>query len=404
MWLHVPNMKDCRLPDSVQESECLKPRSKQPSYCGECPLKVVITVSGKPLQRPYCVALSMRPAVIALSTEICSPQIAQDCAEKWMQSLPVSPALLSLVPANRKATEIQGHGEKISTLLTKVHGALNPTTFDWQNRYSPVLLSSRTSPSTSQADTTLPWGRSYTQWVTSIKTRSLAQRQVWEAVTKENAASSWQSIASTIFGQGSEKLESKNWPTACAMEPEKDPETVKKVRALSRKERGGGKGLNLATETKRWPTSAARDVKGMNGEAHTESRERPHLDQLPNAVKNWATATAKHGGMDPVAERTRPGGGDADLQKQAYVFPSTPPESKHTWLGVLLQEWTRPECPRLNAVFQWWLLSLPSPMLICSESAGTALMLWKRQLVSAASLIAGLKVVKKENTQMEFKL
>ena len=178
----------------------------------------------------------------------------------------------------------------------------------------------------------------------------------------------------------------------------------KKVRALSRKERGGGKGLNLATETKRWPTSAARDVKGMNGEAHTESRERPHLDQLPNAVKNWATATAKHGGMDPVAERTRPGGGDADLQKQAYVFPSTPPESKHTWLGVLLQEWTRPECPRLNAVFQWWLLSLPSPMLICSESAGTALMLWKRQLVSAASLIAGLKVVKKENTQMEFKL
>ena len=42
------------------------------------------------------------------------------------------------------------------------------------------------------------------------------------------------------------------------------------------------------TECLSWPTPASRDCKGANGDAHFE-RDRPHLDQLPNAVKmaNW---------------------------------------------------------------------------------------------------------------------
>lgn len=34
-----------------------------------------------------------------------------------------------------------------------------------------------------------------------------------------------------------------------------------------------------------WPTPTQRDYKGANGEAHFLSKERPHLSQLPNAVK-----------------------------------------------------------------------------------------------------------------------
>ena len=34
-----------------------------------------------------------------------------------------------------------------------------------------------------------------------------------------------------------------------------------------------------------WPTPSQRDYKGANGDAHFLSRERPHLSQLPNAVK-----------------------------------------------------------------------------------------------------------------------
>ena len=34
-----------------------------------------------------------------------------------------------------------------------------------------------------------------------------------------------------------------------------------------------------------WPTPSQRDYKGANGDAHFLSKERPHLSQLPNAVK-----------------------------------------------------------------------------------------------------------------------
>ena len=34
-----------------------------------------------------------------------------------------------------------------------------------------------------------------------------------------------------------------------------------------------------------WPTPSQRDYKGANGDVHFLSRERPHLSQLPNAVK-----------------------------------------------------------------------------------------------------------------------
>ena len=42
-----------------------------------------------------------------------------------------------------------------------------------------------------------------------------------------------------------------------------------------------------------WPTPATRDYKGANGDAHFLNKARPHLDQLPNAVKaqNWPTPT-----------------------------------------------------------------------------------------------------------------
>jgi hypothetical protein len=55
--------------------------------------------------------------------------------------------------------------------------------------------------------------------------------------------------------------------------------------------------LSLAAQavTGHWPTPSARDVKGHNGEEHMTSRERPHMDQLPNAViyqqRNWPTPT-----------------------------------------------------------------------------------------------------------------
>lgn len=49
-----------------------------------------------------------------------------------------------------------------------------------------------------------------------------------------------------------------------------------------------------------WPTPSQRDYKGANGEAHFLSKERPHLSQLPNAVK---VASGLH--QEPERQATR---------------------------------------------------------------------------------------------------
>lgn len=49
-----------------------------------------------------------------------------------------------------------------------------------------------------------------------------------------------------------------------------------------------------------WPTPTQRDYKGANGEAHFLSKERPHLSQLPNAVK---VACGLH--QEPERQATR---------------------------------------------------------------------------------------------------
>ena len=45
------------------------------------------------------------------------------------------------------------------------------------------------------------------------------------------------------------------------------------------------KGSSCSESGAMWPTPSQRDYKGANGEAHFLSKERPHLSQLPNAVK-----------------------------------------------------------------------------------------------------------------------
>lgn len=51
-----------------------------------------------------------------------------------------------------------------------------------------------------------------------------------------------------------------------------------------------GKGCSSSESGKMWPTPSQRDYKGANGEAHFLSKERPHLSQLPNAVKAVETS------------------------------------------------------------------------------------------------------------------
>jgi hypothetical protein len=68
--------------------------------------------------------------------------------------------------------------------------------------------------------------------------------------------------------------------------------------ANSQREARGAGGPDLQEMIKMWPTPAARDWKGANGEAHLENGTgRLHLDQLPNFVEHlWYTPSVPNGG------------------------------------------------------------------------------------------------------------
>lgn len=56
--------------------------------------------------------------------------------------------------------------------------------------------------------------------------------------------------------------------------------------ALTMPERLTGETGCLSSESgQMWPTPSTRDFKGANGDSHFSSRARPHMSQLPNAVK-----------------------------------------------------------------------------------------------------------------------
>lgn len=74
-----------------------------------------------------------------------------------------------------------------------------------------------------------------------------------------------------------------------------------------------GKDCSSSESGKMWPTPSTRDYKGANGPEHFLSKERPHLSQLPNAVKAAETSGPRHSTETTEAE-TNP-------------VPSEPPEN-----------------------------------------------------------------------------
>jgi hypothetical protein len=137
-----------------------------------------------------------------------------------------------------------------------------------------------------------------------------------------------------------------------------------------------------------WPTPMAADY---GAKVTTTSK----FKGLVVVAANWATPAAFDAvrGVEPLAKRKARNQTGQPLTDQAAHFPSTPPASMHGGPGVLLQRWTRPECPRLNAAFQWWLMGWPHPTLIFSEQAATEWTRWRRQLLSELSLMTGKTVL-----------
>ena len=175
----------------------------------------------------------------------------------------------------------------------------------------------------------------------------------------------------------------------------------------------GFMGPNLRQQSAEWATPASRDVKGSNGPEHFESRDRPHLDQLPNQVAMWNSPTA-HDGRRPGADHASTQG--ANLSRQAaqeWCTPGAMAGGSVSRSGDRIDEpllagqaesvtYGRPDPvggeseidgptssptsptsrPRLNPWFVEWLMGVPEGWTTCACSA-TAWCLWKRRMRSS---------------------
>jgi hypothetical protein len=241
---------------------------------------------------------------------------------------------------------------------------------------------------------------SYAEWVTRSKIRSSSLRETLAHRMNENASLSWQSPNAMNGGsssRGGDRIDElllggqvRKWPTTQA----NDSTAVRNATSnRSNPDSEHHDGVTMADAVRNWPSPAARDQKGPNGEMHWETKERPHEDQLPNAVVNWTTPQAHDNSPRGAGNRMNPNAGNACLASDAIDFPCSPlgagtnptPIIPTGGLGLLLQRWRPPQCRALNATFQHWLMGWPVRMNC--ESAATAWSLWRRRMRSRLSFL-----------------
>lgn len=105
-------------------------------------------------------------------------------------------------------------------------------------------------------------------------------------------------------------------------------------------EDGRKRQIDLGAAASHWPTPAARDFKGANGEDHLEAGTgRKHLDQLPNFVQHlWATPRAE----DSESCGNHPGRGGDSLTGQIRTVWPTPYGSSQNGINGVGGEDERP--------------------------------------------------------------
>ena len=255
MWLHVPNLDVCTYAQDTAASSL-------DSDSLESPLEPYVTLSGIPTRRPLLWRGWQRRTWIALlSGTISRPSIAQRGVERWIASLPGSPANHSVSQETRME------------LMTNAGSGL-PSSGSFVT-WDQDLFSWKTSPDLfgevcHLSSVILPTSGSMRNGVCSARQR-LAHH------TNVNASGSWPTPRASMnenrntknapshgvtHGETLAGLVS-NWATPVANDDHKSPEAhiAMKQRLLGRKPTAAV--TSLTVQVKMWPTPAAHDPKDL---------------------------------------------------------------------------------------------------------------------------------------------
>jgi len=185
-----------------------------------------------------------------------SSALRESFEEKWISSLPdthASRLAWQEAETEKKTQDTYGH--------SFIKSSMQLDLFAVSSKTSPVILHSDTSRS----------DRIYSKLVIRLKKEySVRKKSARHTKEKDCSLLHWTTPTSSD-GTMSKKDLSKLVLTKNG---------TYRYLATNGKQSNAG----LSNQVQKWPTPAARDYKGANSKDHFQNKERPHMDQLPNAV------------------------------------------------------------------------------------------------------------------------
>lgn len=385
MWLYLPSTAS----NSAPEPECSASPSNSPSKPSESGPCLYVTLSGKQSPRPLSWrGWKSRGWVSRLSGTTLEPSTAARGVASWIASVADTRALLFPV--------------RVSGLAKRMKDTFGLESVKSLRKSSRHSVFSRMSQDTLLEDLNES-SKTWKDWITGLRRDSLVRRKSARPCGMSGSISSpeetWPRTV-TITGGPNKAIErkrdwkadlqevSQNWPRPQARD-EKNPDPAysknyqRKVKA--------GYTIDLNSVAANWSRPQARDWK--SGDASPETLEK-NSRPLNEAAVNWMRpiATAHKDGR--TSDKTKSKSPNSQtLNEQAVGWTGTIPQTETIGdLGELLQVWTPPECPRLNARFAEWLMGWPRGL----TSFGLSAMEWTRWRRHTLSCICSLILSKDE--------
>lgn len=210
----------------------------------------------------------------------------------------------------------------------------------------------------------------------ALRRDCLARRDAARATAESGCLSlAWKTPHGFQAGNGPDGNEcakqAKNWPTPNANPNAPNNSQVREAGRIAARTTN----QCLGQVSRMWPTPKV--------SCSTYTRDQGENMGLLDSAKTWATPTTL-GANGPFPKPTK---GSRNLVNDIKTFPDTPRCETTGPLGLLLQVWTRPECPRLNPRFVEWLMGWPQGLTSCDLQETESTRWWQATRSALFSLL-----------------
>ena len=379
MWLYIPE-DHSPASASVPASECSITDLTLP--LAECYARSCWWRGKRSAARTWRTRWSKVSWLRRLSGLTLTPSQAQSAVSTWSESLTADLSTSSSAESPANHGPLPENDKALMTRVVEIYGRqrlkrlkhINPNAYLsktylvsqvnlWDSEESPVISE---------------------HWVTALR-QDYSVRKNAARVTDGNGALSWRTPKADVEHQA---------PSQC-------DSTGKPQLPMQAVQFANWKTPADDDHASNWPTPNTRDDHNLslgNTDRMQRKAEQGWTIDLNDTAANWPTPSSrdhKGGYSDEAMIRKDGKSRENDLLPQSaerFASPITLPPETTSDLGLLLQRWTPPSCPRLNPRMASWLMGI-MPELICFERLETvATPWWSRMRSLLFSLVSQWEV------------